>query len=188
MARQNLCILPASCLCAELPKLDLAVAATGDKSACGAGLVFTCTDNLARCNSRCPRDTVYTRATSLEDLVCPIVVLELENRNVAVRGSASEEAAGLVGSPSDVVDRCGVERNIIDLLPGTALFAPDEDLAVIRGRRKNVAIFGMRPGYTPYGAFVSVKLSTTCHVCVPWRRTPSRFPPVYETRPRPRRS
>jgi hypothetical protein len=166
VARQNLCVLPASCLCAELPKLDLAVAATGDESACGAGLVSTCTDNLARCNSRCPRNTVYARAASLEDLVRPVIVLELENRNVAVRGSASEEAAGLVGSPSDVVDRSGVERNIVDLLPGAALFAPNEDLAVVGGRCENVAIFGMRPGYTPYSTLMSVKLSTTCYVCV----------------------
>jgi hypothetical protein len=167
VARQDLCVLPASCLRAELPKLDLAVAATGDESACGAGLVSTCTDNLARCNSRRPRNTVYTRAAGLEDLVCPVVVLELENRNVAVRGSASEEAAGLVGSPSDVINRSGVERNIVDLLPGAALFAPDEDFAVVGGRCENVAVFGMRPGYTPYSAFVSVKLSTTCHVGVP---------------------
>jgi hypothetical protein len=69
--------------------------------------------------------------------------------------------------PGDVVDRCSVERNVVDLLPGTALFAPDEDLAVVGGRCENVAVLGVRPRYTPYSTLVSVKLSTTCHVYVP---------------------
>lgn len=65
-----------------------------------------------------------------------------------------------------MVDRSGMERNVVNLLPGAALFAPDEDLAVVGGRCENIAIFGVCPGYTPYGAFVSVKLSTICHVCM----------------------
>jgi hypothetical protein len=77
VARQNLCVLPASRFCAELPKLDLAVAATGDEPSCSTSLVSACTDDLAWCNSWCPRHTVYARAASLEDLVCPVVILEL---------------------------------------------------------------------------------------------------------------
>ena len=132
MAGQNLCILPASCLCAELPELDLAVAAASNESSCSASLVSTGADNLAGSDSRRPRDAVDARAASLEDLVCPVGVLELEDRDVAVRGSACEEAAGLVRRPGDVVDGCGVERDVVDLLPGAALLAPDDDLAVVR--------------------------------------------------------
>lgn len=33
--------------------------------------------------------------------------------------------------PGDVVDGRGVECDIVDLLPGAVLFAPDEDLAVV---------------------------------------------------------
>lgn len=125
-------MLPASRLCAELPKLDLAIAAASDESSRSTGLVSASTDDLARCNSRGPRNAVDARAASLEDLVCPVVVFELEDRNVAVRGSASEETAGLMRRPGDVVYGGGVERDIVDLLPGAALLAPYEDLAVIR--------------------------------------------------------
>lgn len=63
--------------------------------------------------------------------MCPSVILEFEDRNVAVGGSASEEATGLVRRPGDMVNGRGVERNFVDLLPGAGLFAPDEDLAVV---------------------------------------------------------
>lgn len=82
---QNLCVLPAPCFCAELPKLDLAVATTSHESSRCASLIAASTDDLTRRNSRCPRNTVYAGATSLKDLICPAVVLELEDRNVAVR-------------------------------------------------------------------------------------------------------
>ncbi len=64
--------------------------------------------------------------------------------------------------PGDVVDGCGVERDVVDLLPGATLFAPNEDLAIVRRRSENVAILGVRPSYTPYSALMTAKLSTTC--------------------------
>jgi hypothetical protein len=84
VAWQNLCVLPASCLRAELPKLDLAIAATSDESSGSASLITASTDDLTWCNSRCPRDAVNAGAASLEDLVCPGIVLELENGDIAV--------------------------------------------------------------------------------------------------------
>lgn len=90
MAGQDLCVLPAPCLRAELPQLDLAVAAAGNESSRGTSLVSAGTDNLARRNSWCPRNAIHTGAAGLEDLVCPGVVLEFENRNIAVGGSARE--------------------------------------------------------------------------------------------------
>lgn len=188
MARQDLCVLPAPCLPAELPKLDLAIATAGDESSCSASLVSASTDNLARRNGWCPRNAVHAGAAGLEDLVCPRIVLELQNRNISVRGSAREEAAGLVRRPGDVVDGGGVERDIVDLLPGARLFAPNEDLAIVRGRGEDVAILGVRPSYAPNSAFMSVQLSTSCHTKGSQRRTPSVSRPACGFRPRLRRS
>ena len=43
---------------------------------------------------------------SMEELMCPVVVLELEYRYIAVGRCASEEAAGFVGCPSNEIDGC----------------------------------------------------------------------------------
>lgn len=86
------------------------------------------------------------------------VVLELEDTDVAVRRGTGEEAAGLVRGPSDDVDRGLVEGEVVDSLPLVvlgALFFPDEDLAIVPCRRQDVAVFGMRPGDAPDGAFVT---------------------------------
>jgi hypothetical protein len=161
VARQDLRVLPAPSLNAELPELDLAVAATSNKSPRCARLVSARTDNLSRRNRGRPRDAVHTRAAGLEDLVRPGVVLELENRNVAVRGSAGKQTASLMWCPRDVVDRSSVQSNFVDLLPGRGLLAPDDNLAVVRGRGEDVAVLGVCPGNTPDSAFVSVELSAT---------------------------
>jgi hypothetical protein len=65
-----------------------------------------------------------------------------------------------VWRPGDEVDRGGVESDFVDLLPGGRLLAPDDDFAVIGRGCEDVAVFRMRPGDAPYGAFVSVDLST----------------------------
>jgi hypothetical protein len=64
--------------------------------------------------------------------MCPGVVLELENRDIAVGGSACEEAARFVGCPCDKVYGSGVQGDFVYLLPAVGLFAPDDDLAVVR--------------------------------------------------------
>jgi hypothetical protein len=65
-----------------------------------------------------------------------------------------------VGRPGDNVDRGRVQSDFVDLLPGRRLLAPDDDLAVVRRGGEDVAVLGMRPSDTPYGAFVSAALST----------------------------
>lgn len=52
-----------------------------------------------------------------------------------------------------------MQSDVVDLLPGVGLFTPDEDFAVVGGGSKDVAIFGVRPCYTPDGAFMSVQAS-----------------------------
>jgi hypothetical protein len=47
-----------------------------------------------------------------------------------------------------------VQREVEDFRPGAAGFAPDEDFAVVAGGGEDVAVFGVRPGDTPDGAFV----------------------------------
>ena len=73
----------------------------------------------------------------------PVVVLELENRDVAIRGSAGEEATDFVGRPSDEVYTGVVESNFVDLLPLVRGFFPDEDLAVVGGGCEYVAVLGV---------------------------------------------
>jgi hypothetical protein len=173
VAGQDLCALPAPCLGAEVPQLDLAVAAACDKAPRRTGLVAARADDLAGRDSRGPRDAVHAAAAGLEDLVRPGVVLELEHRHVAVGGGAGEQAAGLVGRPGDDVDRGRVQGDFVDLLPGGRLLAPDDDLAVVRRRGEDVAVLGMRPCHAPYGAFVSAALSTAPSAGVSGRDVPS---------------
>ena len=62
------------------------------------------------------------------------VVLEFENADIAVGGSACEETSGLMGGPSNDVDGSFVEGEIVNSLPGVvlgALLFPDEDFAVV---------------------------------------------------------
>lgn len=91
-----------------------------------------------------------------ECTVVEIVVLELEDGDVAIRGCAGQQAAGLVGRPRDNIDRSFVQRKIENLLPRALLLAPDEDLAVVAGGGKNVAVFGVCPGYAPDCALVPI--------------------------------
>lgn len=42
-----------------------------------------------------------------------------------------------------------MQGEFVDALPGSILFAPDEDATVVGGRGENGAIFGVRPGDTP---------------------------------------
>jgi hypothetical protein len=100
--------------------------------------------------------------------VCPRIVLEFEYRDIAVGGSAGEEAADLMGRPGDDVDGSGMQGDFVDLLPGRRLFAPDDDLAVVRGGCEDVAVLGVRPCDTPYRALVSIVLSVP-GTCSAWR-------------------
>lgn len=59
-----------------------------------------------------------------------------------------------------------MEGNLVDFLPCAGLFAPDEDLAVIRGGGEDVAVLGMCPCYTPYCAFMAAMLSALCFLVV----------------------
>jgi hypothetical protein len=188
VAGQDLRVLPAPRLNAKLPKLNLAVASAGDEPPGCARLVSARTDDLSWRNCGRPRNAVHTGATGLEDLVRPGVVLELENRNVAVGGGAGKQAAGLVWCPRDVVHRSSVQSNFVNLLPRRGLLAPDDNLAVVRRRGEDVAVLGVCPGNTPYGAFVSVELSATGWASTRWQRTLSASRLVCGSRPQPQRS
>jgi hypothetical protein len=131
VSRQDLSGRPAASLSAEIPQLDLTIASTGNKASRGTRLVSACTDDLAWCNGWGPRNAVYATTTCLEDLVCPRIVFELEDRDVAVRRSTGEKAAGFMWRPGDDVDRGGVEGDFVDLLPCRRLLAPDDDFAVV---------------------------------------------------------
>lgn len=98
--------------------------------------------------------------------MCPGIVLELKYRDVAVRGSTSEEAASFVWRPGDDVDRGGVEGDFVDLLPGRRLLAPDDDLAVVRGGCEDISVLWMRPCYAPHWAFVSSILVNIAYMMV----------------------
>lgn len=97
--------------------------------------------------------------------MCPRIILELEHRDIAIRGSACEEATSFVWCPCDEVDGCGVEGYVVDFLPGAGLFAPDDDFPVIRGGCQDVAVLGMCPCYAPDCAFMPVSQSIWCVCC-----------------------
>lgn len=150
----------------------------------------------ARRRGRSPGHGVDAEAVGGESTVVEVVVLELEDRDVAVRGRAGQQAARLVGRPRDDVDRGLVQRKVEDLLPRALLLAPDEDLAVVAGRGENVAVFGVCPGYAPDRALVpdvsrvllSAILSLKNSFCFFWSPTLSMFPPIAGSLPRFRRS
>lgn len=118
----------------------------------------------------------------------PVVVFELKDRDVAIGRSAGENASCFVWCPCNKVDGCGVECYIVDLLPGTILFAPYEDFAVVRGGCEDVAVLGVGPCHAPDSAFVSVALLARASGAKPELPTPSTSQPIYATRPPPRRS
>jgi hypothetical protein len=63
-----------------------------------------------------------------------------------------------MGCPCNEVDRGSVESDLIYLLPAVGLFAPDEDLAVVRGRSEDIAVLGVCPCYAPDSTFVSANM------------------------------
>lgn len=134
-----------------IPNLDQIVAPTGNKAALLAGPRSGANQAARRGGGR-PADGVDAHAVGVEDLVCPAVVAELEDANVAVGRGAGQEAAALVRRPGDHVDGGCVEGEIEDLGPGAAagggrcvlvLLAPDEDLAIVGGGGEDGAEFGV---------------------------------------------
>lgn len=55
-----------------------------------------------------------------------------------------------------------MQGEIEDFGPGRALFAPDEDLAIVTSRCEDIAILWMRPRDRPDSAFVTRDLLATC--------------------------
>lgn len=65
-----------------------------------------------------------------------------------------------MGSPGDDIDRRLVQGEVVDALPLAvrgALLLPDEDLAIVSGRREDVAVLRMRPRDAPDGAVVATE-------------------------------
>lgn len=63
-----------------------------------------------------------------------------------------------MGSPGDDIDRRLMQGEVVDALPLAvrgALLLPDEDLAIVSGRREDVAVLGMRPRDAPDSAVVA---------------------------------
>ena len=140
----------------EGPDLEQVVAAAGDEPAVAGGAgTRIAADDAAGGGGGGPADRVDAQAVGGEGAVLEAVVLELENRHVAVGGGAGQQAPGLVRRPGDGVDAGLVQREVEDALPAPALLPPDEDLAVVAGRGQNVTVLWVRPGDTPYCSFVS---------------------------------
>lgn len=92
---------------------------------------------------------------SMEDLMGPAIVPELENADVAIRRCTGKETSTLMGSPCNHVHGRSVKGEIKDLCPSAAaggggrvlvLFTPDEHLAVIGRGGQDRAKFRMRLG------------------------------------------
>ena len=130
-------------LSVPLPDLDGAIAPTGDKPPQRARRLLGAGDS-AGSNAGGPADGIDAQAVRRKDLVAPGAVAELENRDVAVRGGARENAARVVRCPGNEVHGRRVQLRHVHPLPLAGLLAPDEDLAVVAGRREDVAVLGVR--------------------------------------------
>jgi hypothetical protein len=62
-------------------------------------------------------------------------------------------------TPSNEIDRGGVEGELVDALPLGILLAVDEDAAVVRGAGEDGAVFGVCPRDAPDGTFVTTIMS-----------------------------
>lgn len=78
-----------------------------------------------------------------KDFLVPAIILEFEDGDGTVGGSAREDAAAFVRGPGDDVYAGGVQGEVEDACPLRALFAPDEDFAVVAGGGEDVAVFGV---------------------------------------------
>ena len=158
MARQRLALgLVAVRRGVENPQLQEVVAAARDEAPVArrarAGVAGD--DAAGRCGGG-PRHRVDAEPVGGEDAVLVAVVLELEDGDVAVGRGAREQAARLVRRPGDGVHRGLVQRKVEQLLPRALLLAPDQNLAVVARRCQDVAVFRVRPGYTPYCPLVTI--------------------------------
>lgn len=103
---------------------------------------------------------------SMEDLMSPVVVTELEDADVAVRRRTGKETSTLMRSPCNHVHGRGVKGEIEDLCPSAAtsgrcrvlvLLTPDKYLAVVRRRGQDCAEFGVRLGIPQNKGLVGMK-------------------------------
>jgi hypothetical protein len=134
-----------------IPYLQQIVAATGNESP-----LLTWTRVRAdQATGRCcwgPADRVHAHSMSVEDLMSPAVVAELEDTHMPVRRSASKETSALVWSPGNHIHRGSVEGEIENFCPGAAcnggcrvlvLFTPDKHFSVVRRGGQNRAKLGV---------------------------------------------
>jgi hypothetical protein len=89
---------------------------------------------------------------SMEDLMSPAVVAELEHTHMPVRRSASKETSAFVWSPGNHIHRRSVEGEIENFCPGAAcnggcrvlvLLTPDKHFSIIRRGGQNRAKLGV---------------------------------------------
>lgn len=148
-----------------IPDLQSIVTTTGNKSPLltrsGVGA-----DQTARRCRGCPANRIDTHAMSMEDLVSPVVVTELEDADVAVRRRTGKETSTLMRSPCNHVHGRGVKGEIENLCPSAAtsrrcrvlvLLTPDKYLAIVRRRGQDCAEFGVRLGIPQNKGLVGMK-------------------------------
>jgi hypothetical protein len=142
-----------------VPDLDVAVTPSRDEPPQWALLLLS----LARGAGHGPRrhaggpahgiDAQPMRRNQLAD---PLVALELQHADIAIRACSREHAAALVGSPSDQVHAGAVLPKVVDLGPGVGRrLAPYDDAAVVRGGGEQRAEFGVGPADAPHGLVVA---------------------------------
>lgn len=141
----------------EFPNLDQIVTSSRDEASDGGWGLTRCLGGceLSWEDGRRPAHGIHPTSVRGEDGVGKGVVFEAQHADLAITARGGEMTSRLRRRPGDEVDRRGVEGEFVDALPGAVLFAPDEDATVVGGGGEDGAVFGVCPGDTPDGAFMS---------------------------------
>ena len=138
-----------------LPDLDQAIAATCSESLERGSLLSAC--RARHCTWRHagrPRHRIAAHGMRIEQARHPLILLELQHRDLAITARTSQDAARLVRGPRHQIHTCIVSTKVEGFGPRRTL-APDYYAPVVAAGGEESAKLGVCPSYTPDCAVVA---------------------------------